>query len=482
MPETATRRPRRPKLSREELKLPTCPESERAVVGCLLLDQTQMAPVASILKARDFSDPFVKAVFQTCLELDSRGKDLAVAELADEMIRKGRAESYPQLLVSLAEFEQFVIVSAHAAQHARKVAETARLRRLGSVAIETYLRVCQGQDAQGNFLEPKAILAGAETAIVKIQNEEIESATKSIAETVLDVVDRAEKIQKGQLASAGVLTHYCDLDRYTCGMFPGNLWIIAARPSIGKTAFAGCLAHNIAKGGGLLTPVLSQPGSVFYGSLEMTKEEITQRILAGVSSVSLTRIRSPKHLTDIFLRELAAASEKVASLPISIDDTAAIRPQDLRAKVRLWHAQAENPQVAFIDHLNLMDPDRQSRDGRVNDVTAITKGLKGLAKELNITVVALCQLNRRIEHRAKADGRLPRPMLSDLRESGSIEQDADVVLFLHRDRQSDEPAPSENDPHQAAEIIIGKQRNGPTGVIPLFFRRQHCVFLNGVRQ
>jgi len=476
-----TRQPKRQKLRREELRPPTCPQSERALVGCILLDQDQIAVVASIVAPGDFTDPLCKSVYAVAVDIEAAGGAVDMVSVFEEMARRGLCDGDQKILADIAGFEHEVSVSAVAPQHARRIAETARLRRLGAIAVETYKRVCQGQDEEGNLLSARQILSGAETAIVKLQNEEIEQATRPIAETVIEVVDRAEKVQNGTLDARGTLTHYIDLDRYTSGFQPGNLWILGARPSIGKTAFACNLAHNIAKGGPVIGPSRVAPADALFLSLEMTREEITQRILCSLSGIPIQKIRDPKNMRPEEISRLAVASQRVGGLPIDIDDTAALRPRDLRAKARLWHAQAKNPAVIFLDHLNLMEPDFRSRDGRVNDMTSITKGLKALAKELNLTVVALCQLNRRIEHRAKADGRLPPPMLSDLRESGSIEQDADVVLFLHRDRIKDEAAPTEFEHPQECKLIIGKHRNGPEGNIPMMFKRQICTFFDGVR-
>lgn len=475
------RQPRRPDLPSSQLELPTALESERALLGSLLLDGSLFPVVASIVRVDDFSDTSHRVLFNVLAGLDKKAEPFELASIQDDLIRSGKLQDSGGIAY-IASLLQYVVTSAAAPVHAKRVHNAARERRIDAICAEGRRRVRQHMDPEGNELSTEEALGWLEAQIVAQQNEAISEKTRHVRDVATDVVDRIEKVANGSLAEGGILTHFADFDRLTAGLHPGQLVILAARPGEGKSTLKGNWCYNIAKGGPLHGEPRAAPCEVLDLSLEMTNEENTQRLLSPISGVPANDMR--RRLDPIVVQRIAAASLKLGALPIYMDDTPSLLPSDIRAKIHLWRDKGTNPRVVFIDHLGLIQRPQTRRNSSTNDdIAEITKGLKSLAKDLGITIVLLCQMNRLIEKRAKENGKAPRPLLSDLRDSGAIEQDADVVLFIYRPDRKDADRPGEgSEANQTAFLIIAKQRNGPSGPtcdIPLFYNPSHCVFMNG---
>jgi len=305
----------------------------------------------------------------------------------------------------------------------------------------------------------KELLDRAEQSIFAISEREVKPAFVRMDSLMTDAFKIVEKLHQQKQAVTGVTTGFADLDHLTAGLQPSDLIIIAARPSMGKTAFVLNIAANASLRGGTGVAVFS---------LEMSKEQLALRMLCAEARVDLARVRTG-HLQPGELGELAQSAHVLISTPIYIDDTPAITVLELRAKARrLWRDPNSKLGLIVVDYLQLMRSS-EGKDSREQEISEISRSLKALAKELQVPVIALSQLNRQVESRSPAV-----PRLSDLRESGAIEQDADVIMFIYRDDVYNE----DSDRKGSADIIVAKQRNGPIGRIELAFLRQYTRFEN----
>jgi len=305
----------------------------------------------------------------------------------------------------------------------------------------------------------KDLLDRAEQSIFAISEREVKPAFVRMDALMTDAFKIVEKLHSQKQSVTGVTTGYTDLDRITAGLQPSDLVIIAARPSMGKTAFALNIAANAALRGATGVAVFS---------LEMSKEQLALRMLCAEARVDLSRVRTG-HLAPGELGELAQSAHVLISTPIYIDDTPAITVLELRAKARrLWRDPQSKLGLIVVDYLQLMRSS-EGKDSREQEISEISRSLKALAKELHVPVIALSQLNRQVENRTP-----PVPRLSDLRESGAIEQDADVIMFIYRDEAYNE----DSDRKGLADIIVAKQRNGPVGKVELAFLREYTRFEN----
>lgn len=468
------------------LIMPTNVEAERAVLGSLLLDSSLLPEIQTLLKATDFSLPGHQILYEVLIGLFEQNKPLELALIQDDLIRRGKLEESGGLGY-IASLEQYVVTSAAAPDHAARVAEKSRLRRLIRAAQLIIHEASAEQDQKGEPLETEVIIDHAEKSVFEIGQEAIRGDFHLINDLAIETMDKIEGLFHRRIEVSGIRTFYDDLDSYTSGFHASQLLILAARPSVGKTAFALNIALQIAKGGKVHGQPLGEPRGVGVFSLEMSAEELTHRLLSCVARVSSRRARSGKLGHDDLVK-LSQASHILGSLPLYIDDSATLNPIMLRAKARRLKARDPNLGLIIVDYLQLM---RGSGDGRgrtenrQQEVSEISRSLKALARELEVPVLALSQLSRSIEQRG-GKGKPPRPMLSDLRESGAIEQDADVVMFVHRER-----TPTDKDEQggvrsqmmpEPSEIIIGKQRNGPIGSFPLVFIPEFTVFYDAVHQ
>ena len=432
---------------------PQALEAEMALLGSMVLEAQVVGDVLQMLKgAEDFHKPAHAAIYETLVELYDTTQAIDMVQLNQRLVDKQMLEQVGgiQYLIDIAES---VPSAASAMHYARIVRDKAVLRRL----IETAGKVLH--DAYHSDDPVADLLDRAETEIFEIAEKKGDSETESLSVLLHETYDRLEA-QDGQEVT-GLETGFLELDEMTNGLQNGEMIIIAARPSMGKTAFAINIAENIAA-------TRKQPVAVF--SLEMSKQQLTQRLLCSRSGVDSHKLRRNMLTPDDFSK-LALTVGELSEAPMFIDDTAGLTLMALRAKARRMK-QRHGIACVVIDYLQLMSAPSAGRDGRQNEVSSISRGIKALARELNVPVICLSQLNRQAEQR---EGH--RPRMSDLRESGSIEQDADVIMMLHREdyyHRGDEEYVEDN----IAEVIVNKQRNGPTGVVKLTFHGPTTRFNN----
>ncbi len=425
-------------------------EAEQAVLGGIFLRNSVLHSIADILIPDDFYLPAHQTLFSACLELYSKNVPIDLTTIAGHLRETSRLESIGGAIY-LADLAQGVVSAANAEYHANIVREKAILRGLITAGADII------RDSFEAGVEVQSVLDEAEQRVFSVSrrvgNKQFQTPNDLLAKLFDDLAKRAHK---GDMVT-GVSTGYADLDRSTAGLQPSDLVIVAARPSMGKTAFAlnMCMRSALQRG----TPV-----AVF--SLEMSTEQLVMRMLCSLARVDLSKLRKAE-LDDDDWQRLSLASDSLSATPIYIDDTAALTTLELRARTRRLKAEKQIGLI-MIDYLQLMRSSRRV-DSRELEISDISRSLKALAKELKIPVIALAQLNRKVEERSNK-----RPMLSDLRESGAIEQDADVIMFIYRD---DVYNKSEDNPRKGvAEIIIGKQRNGPTGVVELAYMSPYTSF------
>jgi len=429
-------------------------EAESSVLGGLLLDNTAWDRVGDLLSDSDFYRYEHRLVFNAVSTLVNANRAADVITVFENLQSLGKAEEIGGLayLNSLA---QYVPSAANIRRYAEIVRERAILRKLVSVSDEIATSALNT-----NGRPVPNILDEAEQKIFNIGEEgsRMRQGFQSMDNLVVELLDRVEEMSQNPNDITGVPTGFFDLDRMTSGMQAGDLIVLAARPSMGKTALAINIAENVALKEGL-------PVAVF--SMEMGASQLAIRIVGSIGRIDQGRLRTGK-LQDEEWPRLAEAVERLRTVSLSIDETPGLTPSELRASARRLARNCGKLGLVVVDYLQLMSGSSGGDgDNRATELGEISRGLKMLAKELQCPVIALSQLNRGVEQRTDK-----RPMMSDLRESGAIEQDADVIMFIYRDdyynKDSKEPG--------VAEIIIGKQRNGPTGTVKLTFLKPITKF------
>jgi replicative DNA helicase len=435
--------------------LPHNLDAEKSVLGAILIHNEAFNHAAELIDARDFFRDAHRRIFDRMVALSERGDAIDFITLKDELSRAGDLDEVggPAYLASLADG---VPRSANVEYYARIVKEKATLRSLihsaNKILTEAY------EDA----LEPDLLLDEAERAIFAIAEDRIRAGFVPLRDLVQSSFTTIEKLQQHKGLVTGVPTGFVDLDALTSGLQPSDLVLVAARPSMGKTSFV----LNVAQHVGTTTDM-----TVGFFSLEMSKEQLFLRLLTSEARIDAHRFRTG-HLGEKDYGRLSHALGTLAEARVFIDDTASIGVLEMRAKARRLKAE-HGLHLLVIDYIQLMQG-RGRFESRQQEVASISRSLKGLAKELAVPIVALSQLSRASETRADH-----RPQLSDLRESGALEQDADVVMFIYREEQYRDP---DSQPNQeadgVAEIIVGKQRNGPTGTVKLAFIKEHTRFEN----
>jgi len=427
-------------------------EAEESVLGGVMLDNTALDRVVELVQAEDFYRGTHRKLFRAMLDLSERSEPVDLITLSEALKARGElmeigGASY------LAELAERVPTAANIVHYARIVRERSILRGLIEAATEIATR---GYQASENVDE---LLDRAEQLIFGIQERKVKQAFARIAEVLVGSIKMIERLYEQKQAVTGVPTGFADLDNLTSGLQPSDLVIVAGRPSMGKTAY--CL--NIAEHAALRADV-----GVAIFSLEMAKEQLAMRMLCSEARVDLARVRTG-HLSDREFPKLAMAAGRLGDAPIYIDDTPALSVLELRAKARrLKRDQAAKLGLVIVDYIQLMRS-AEGRDNREQEISEISRSLKALAKELQVPVLALSQLNRQVESRNP-----PIPRLADLRESGAIEQDADVIMFLYREEYYDE----NTDKRGLADVIVAKQRNGPIGTVELTFLKEFTRFEN----
>jgi replicative DNA helicase len=415
-----------------------------------MLDREALDQVGDVLQSADFYKPGHQKIYDAIKELHSKSQPIDIITVTNVLQARNEMDvaGGPEYLISLLDK---TISAANISSHAKIVREKALLRRL----IHTNSSLIEKAYDQ-EFADVESFIDMAETEIFKIGENRSASGLVGSMEIVKASIQKIEELYKRKAEITGLATGFTQMDKMTAGLHPGEMTIIAARPSMGKTAFSLNIAQHIS---------LRLKKTVAYFSLEMTKESMMMRMLAAESKVNMGDIRNGR-IQDSAWPKLINAASALSEASIFIDDTPGISPFEIRSRARRLKAE-HGLDCIMIDYLQLMSM-KQRYDSREREVAEISKSLKAIAKELQIPVIALAQLNRGVEGRSDR-----RPMTSDLRESGSIEQDADVIMMLYRDDYYDK---EDQDKQGHAEVIIGKQRNGATGTVKLRFDAQYNRF------
>ncbi len=427
-------------------------DAEMSLLGAVLIDEDVLADASEIVKGRDFYDKRHQMIYEGMLRLFEHHKPVDLLTLSDELKKKDHLDDVGGSAY-LTELTNYVPTAAHAATYAEMVAQKAVRRRL----IKASGDISElGYDEDFNVQE---LLEKAEAEIFSVSDASAKQDLTSIEQILLDSFDRLEELHRNKGALRGVKTGYRDLDNMTAGLQRSDLIVLAARPAMGKTTLVTNLAYNVA--------TLNKQSVLFF-SLEMSKEQLIDRMLSDVSGVDAWNIRTG-NLSDEDFAKLSEASGEMAEAPIYIDDTPGLTVLEMRTKARRAAHQAPLGLVV-VDYLQLMSSSSSRPDGnRVQEVSEISRGLKLLARELNVPVIALSQLSRSVESRSPQI-----PQLADLRESGSIEQDADIVMFIYREAYYNPDTDREN----ITDLIIAKHRNGPVGKVELYFHPERLRFMS----
>jgi replicative DNA helicase len=435
-----------------EKGLPQNLDAERSVLGAILLDSTALSFVVPILRQEDFFPDTHRRVYRAMLELYERSAEIDTLTLKEELDRKGGIEKAGGSAY-LAALVDAVPDVANVEHYARIVKEKSTLRRLIQ-AGQRLMRegLAQEQDAE-------QLLGTATGEIFDIAEDAIRGGFTSIGQIVKHNLEVIEDARNRQGVLSGLPTGFLELDRMTSGLQSTDLIIVAARPSVGKSSLALNIAQHVA---------FREARSVGFFSLEMSKEQIGFRVLCSEADVDAKKVRDGYASREATVR-LVTAQAKIAGANFFLDDGAALSVPEMRAKAQRLKRE-KGLDLIIVDYMQLMMGHGRF-DNRTQEVSQISRGLKLLAKELRVPIVALSQLSRQPEQRK---GELRKPQLADLRDSGSIEQDADVVIFLYREELYDRDTERKG----IADVIIAKQRNGPTGAFPLVFLADHMTFAN----
>jgi len=427
-------------------------DAEKSLLGAVLIDDETLADITEHVNPKDFYDKRHGLVFGAMMRLYEKHKPVDLLTLTDELKRKKELETIGGSAY-LTELTTYVPTSAHAETYAEMVAQTAVRRRL----IKASGDISElGYDDDTTTQE---LLQKAEQELFSVSDQSLKQDVASLESILTESFDRLEELHKNKGQLRGIRTGYRDLDNMTAGLQRSDLIILAARPAMGKTTFVTNLAYNVAT-------IAKQP--VLFFSLEMSKEQLVDRMLADASGVDAWNIRTG-NLSDDDFSKLSEAMGEMAEAPIFIDDTPGLSVLEMRTKARrITHEQPLG--LIIIDYLQLMQGSGKDNGNRVQEVSEISRGLKLIARELNVPLIALSQLSRSVESRSPQI-----PQLSDLRESGSIEQDADIVSFIYRPGYYE---PDNPEFENITDLIIAKHRNGPTGKVQLFFHPERLRFMS----
>jgi replicative DNA helicase len=424
-------------------------EAEESVLGAMMISPGAIGAVSEILDASDFYRESHAKIYRAALALYAKGEPVDAITLTDQLEERSELDDVGGR-VRLHELAALVPASANAAHYARIVHETATLRGLIRAGGEISRLGWERPGETGDLVDQ------AEQIVFDLSQQRVTGEFTHIDQLLKESFERITALYEAGVDVTGTPSGYRDLDRLTSGFQPGNLIIVAARPSMGKSALALCMAANIALRHGL-------PVGLF--TLEMSKEEVTQRLMCSEAKVESQRLRNGKLAPDDWPR-LTAACDKLAKAPIYVDDTGSINMMEIRSKARRLKSRHPDLGLIVVDYLQLMSS-AGSAENRVQEVSQISRSLKILARDLDVPILALSQLSRAVEQRTDK-----RPLLSDLRESGSLEQDADLVVFIYRDEYYNE----ESDQQGLAEVILSKHRNGPTDSVKLSFLKRYAKF------
>ncbi len=426
-------------------------DAEKSLLGAVLIDEETLADISEHVTPKDFYEKRHAIIYEGMMRLYEKHQPVDLLTLTDELKRKDGLEAIGGSAY-LTELTNYVPTAAHAAAYAELVASKAIRRRLIKAS---------GDISELGYNEETStdeLLERAEAELFSVSDQTLKQDLVTIESILTESFDRMEELHRNKGALRGVRTGYRDLDNMTAGLQRSDLIILAARPAMGKTTLVTNLAYNIAT-------IAKQP--VLFFSLEMSKEQLVDRMLADASGVDAWNIRTG-NLSDDDFSKLSEAMGEMAEAPIYIDDTPGVSVLEMRTKARrIAHEQPIG--LIIIDYLQLMQGSGRDNGNRVQEVSEISRGLKLIARELNVPVIALSQLSRSVESRSPQI-----PQLADLRESGSIEQDADIVMFIYREAYYNPETEREN----ITDLIIAKHRNGPTGKVELYFHPERLRFMS----
>ena len=431
---------------------PQSVDAEMSLLGAVLIDEEVLADASEIVRVKDFYDKRHSVVFGAMMRLYEHHKPVDLLTLTEELKKKDQLEMVGGSAY-LTELTNYVPTSAHAEAYAELVAQKAVRRRLIKASAEISE---MGFDEDTTTQE---LLEKAEAELFSVSDQSLKQDLVSIESILTESFDRIEELHRNKGQLRGIRTGYRDLDNMTAGLQRSDLIILAARPAMGKTTLVTNLAYNVAT-------IAKLP--VLFFSLEMSKEQLIDRMLSDASGVDSWNIRTG-NLSDDDFSKISEAMGEMAEAPIFIDDTPGLSVLEMRTKAR--RAAHDQPLgLIVVDYLQLMQASGSYAGNRVQEVSEISRGLKLIARELNVPLIALSQLSRSVESRTP-----PIPQLSDLRESGSIEQDADIVSFIYRPGYYE---PDNPEVQNITDLIIAKHRNGPVGKVQLYFHPERLRFMS----
>ena len=425
-------------------------DAEESVLGAMMLSPGAIGAVSEVLSPGDFYRESHAKIYRAALALYAKGEPVDAITLVDQLEERAELEEAGGR-VRIHELARIVPAASNAGHYARIVREMATLRGLIRAGNEI---ARLGIDREGEATE---LVDRAEQIVFDLSQQRVSSEFSHIEELLKESFERITALFESGAEITGIPAGFREIDHLTSGFQPGNLIVVAARPSMGKSGFGLCVAANIA---------LRHDMPVGIFTLEMSKAEVTQRLMCSEAKVESQRLRTGKLAAEDWPR-LTAACDKLAKAPIYVDDTGSITMMEIRSKARRLKSRHPNLGLIVVDYLQLMTSG-SSAENRVQEVSQISRSLKVLARDLEVPIIAISQLSRAVEQRHDK-----RPILSDLRESGSIEQDADLVMFIYRDEYYN---PEETDQQGLAEIHLSKHRNGPTGVVKLSFLKRFAKF------
>lgn len=425
-------------------------EAEQAVLGAMLLSHDAVIVAMEKLQPRDFYCDAHRIIFEAMEHLHRENKEIDVITLPEELNRMKKMDDVGGVGYVL-NLPNMVGTASNAEYYANIVVEKALSRNLISTCTELATEAYDGEKKTEDLLDD------AERRILQLSDTKNRGDFASVGTVVEATLDKITKLYENKAGLTGLPTGFRDLDRMTSGLQPSDLILVAARPSMGKTAFTLNIAQNVG---------VRQHKTVAFFSLEMSQEQLVQRLLCQIAHIDSQKLRTGQLNSDEEWTRLTDACDKLYESPIYIDDTPGISVAEMRSKARRLKSE-HGLDLIIVDYLQLMQG--RNAESRQQEISEISRSLKALARELKVPLIALSQLSRSVESRQDK-----RPMLSDLRESGALEQDADIVSFLYREDYYDK----ETENQHITEVILAKHRNGPVGSVKLYFKNEFTLFLN----
>jgi len=425
-------------------------DAEQAVLGAMLIKKEAIAEVSQLLRPEDFYRDAHKIIYEAMLALFNRNEPADIVTVTNYLDKENKLDKVGGITFVTA-LANIVPTAANVNFHANIVREKADLRHLINTATDIAGMAYEATDDVSDVIDK------SEKMIMEVANRQNVSAFTPMQEIVMETFDKINTLYESKGGLTGISCGFKDLDALTSGLQASDLILVAARPSMGKTAFTLNIAANVA---------LKEKKTVAFFSLEMSKQQLVQRMLCSEGGIDSQKLKNADLSTEDW-EKLVRTADKVSAAPLYIDDTAGITVMELRSKARRLKAE-HGLDLIIIDYLQLMQGrSKGGSDNRQQEISEISRSLKAVARELNVPVIALSQLSRSVESR-----QIKRPMLSDLRESGSLEQDADIVMFLYREDYYDPETTNKN----ITEVIVAKHRNGPVDTVKMFFKKEFTRF------